>query len=118
MLQCIAKATPLTSAQLFSSDDLTNGVLKEIPVNDGLILDDSTIRMPDWYIGDPDMCEQTYMIVMVDPFQGLADKNREDNIVMFPIERDCSSFAPSMDGMWCDAMPEYGVLGEIWTNLS
>ena len=69
---------------------------------------------PDWDIGAMEMCEKTFLMVILDPFQDLEDKNREDNVVMIPIERDCNSFA--MMEPLCHVTPDFSVLGNTFVD--
>ena len=114
----MALSTQLHEQHLFKSEDLADGVLQTITPN-GLSLDGSVTAMPTSDVGPFSLCEKTFLFVVLDPFKSLVDADRSNNIVMIPIERDCSSFEKAEP--ICKVTPDYSVFGKLfktwtWTN--
>ena len=109
----VANSTALAEEELFSQEDFSDGVLKEIS-EDGLVLNGDVTKMPDWGPDNSTMCEKTFLFIIVDPFGSIEDKNLTNNIVMIPIERDCSSFESMMP--MCLVTPDFTTLGEQHCN--
>ena len=104
----LGMSTPLAKSHLFKAEDLTNGVLKSINPN-GLVLDGGATAMPTSDHGPFELCEKTFLMIVLDPFQELRDADRTNNVIVIPIERDCNAFEEAEP--ICKVKPDYHVLG-------
>ena len=80
----------------------------------GLDLDLTRTRLPG--LGpfhEPRLCSRTFIVAILDPFKEIDDVDRRNNVLVFPIRRNCSRNSQGNLLDECSVIPDWKVMGEI-----